>query len=490
MKKLVQAVTENNMNILWITCDEMKAKAIRPYANKYVPVPAIERIASEGVIFMNNFVQVPKCIPSRPSMLSSRYPHLDGLRTMSTESFNGTGWMTLSETSPNLLKWLKEKKYRTAIFGKNHWIRPEAEQTLLDRFSCAGDPFPKVLSEPEEILHRAYFGNTVDPNYDRKNFVDELSVSEAIKFMNESKKQNFCVLLDISQPHPPYFEWPEFADDIPLSEISIPSAVAVEKAPIVEQAIRKTFDVENLSDEQKRKIIRAYWSQCRYADSLIKRVLDFLETSKLVKNTFLIITSDHGDFAGEHNCYEKWDTSFLDCIVHVPLLMRFPGILPKSLKINSLTEHVDIVPTILEIMNQNIPATVNGKSLLPLMKNPYLEHKKAVFSQGGVEPNAVLKSGTDYRSKLIKPYWNKQKTIIDFPETLLRSHMVRTKTYKLIYRLSGDHELYNLVNDPDEINNIYKKPGTEKILSEMKDLLLDFFVQNQTQIPVIEELWA
>jgi len=141
---------------------------------------------------------------------------------MSTESFQGDGWMTLDENAPNLLKWTKNSGFRTAIFGKNHWTRHEVEKKLLDACFCGGDGFPSASEKIPAIMRRAYFGGRVDKDYQRFCFVDEKSVSETMRFMGTSGKTPFFVLLDISQPHPPYFEWPEFADDIPLESVPLP----------------------------------------------------------------------------------------------------------------------------------------------------------------------------------------------------------------------------------------------------------------------------
>jgi arylsulfatase A-like enzyme len=481
------------MNVLWITCDEMKANALSVYGNKGIKLPAMERLASEGVVFEKNFVQVPKCIPSRPSMLTGRYAHVDGLRAMSTECFKGNGWMTLNATAPSLITWLKKDGYKIDIFGKNHWIRHEAENDLLDRKpeSIQAKTQPPLLEvEPPEIMQRAYFAGRVSPEYDRETFSDSVSVDRTIRFMEQNRNEPFFALLDIGQPHPPYYEWPEFADDIPLDLVPVPPCRPLTEMPMVEQAIRRTFDVEDLSDDQRRRIVRAYWSQCRFADNLVGRVLDAIERLGLVEETLVIYNADHGDFAGEHNCYEKWDTALLDCITQVPLVMRLPGVISKNKRIEELTEQVDITPTILEALAKAIPDSIQGKSLLALIKGETDIHKDAVFSQGGVESCATQKPGLDYQSKLRKPYWNKQKTLIDYPEALMRSHMVRTKEHKLIYRLNGEHEFYDLTKDPEELNNVYGHADTQDAIVCLEKKLLHFFVKNQNDMPQIDELWA
>jgi hypothetical protein len=143
------------------------------------------------------------------------------------------------------------------------------------------------------------------------------------------------------------------------------------------------------------------------------------------------------------------------------------------------------------LLGKPVPPTVQGTSLLPLIDNPSHPHKDAVFSQGGVEPEATRTPGRDYETQLgARPYWNKQRTLIEHPDALVRAHMVRTGRHKLIYRLMGDHEFYDLVEDPDELDNRYGREEYAEEIARLERRLLRFFVEYQTNIPVIEELWA
>ncbi len=117
--------------------------------------------------------------------------------------------------------------------------------------------------------------------------------------------------------------------------------------------------------------------------------------------------------------------------------MRLPGSIPAGKKLENLVEFVDIVPTIMELMGIEIPVWVQGKSLLPLIEGKTTEHKDAVFSQGGVEKDATLRPDPKIHSQ-------KQQVVVDFPESMIRSKMIRTDRYKYVYRLEGDHELFHM----------------------------------------------
>lgn len=491
-------------NILWITCDEMKASALSVYGNDLVSMPASERLASEGVTFRQAFCQIGKCIPVRSTFLTGRYPHVDGMRTMSRADFSEGNFTLLSRDDPSLLTWLREENpavrhdgasrgagYRFAIAGKNHVTDPQTARELFEPLPPLRRPVEPAFHNPGDLFERAYFAGRVRDDYDRESFRDTIAVDRMIRFLEQRRdRAPFLALLDIGEPHPVYKEWPGLLDDLPLNEIPLPPRVAIEEAPGPQRAWRESHDIEELTDDQRRRIIRAYWTQCVFADRLVGRVLDALDRLDLTENTLVVFSSDHGDFAGEHGCFEKWDTVFLDAIVRVPLILRLPGRLPPGRSVDALTEMIDVPATIVDLLARKHPPTLQGRSLLPLLDGRTATHKEAVFAQGGVEPRAVANPGRNYREKLAKPYWGKQRTLIEHPDALSRAHMVRTRRHKLVYRLLGSHELYDLCRDPWELSNVYGQPEYADTVRELEGRLLHFLVEHEQDRPAIRELWA
>ena len=478
------------LNVLWITCDELKPSSVSCYGNPFVRLPAIERLAREGTLFERAFVPMPKCVPCRGLMMTGRYAHVDGLRTMSTGAFEGENFMRLGLKDTSLLHLLKGAGYRTSLQGKNHLLRDEA-MTLLDD-PPRRDGVEKVrYSEPaSEQMRRAYFGGRVADDYDPQTFPDAASARSTIEFIEAAGDEPFFALLDISEPHPPYQEWPGFLDDLPLDQVPLPPIPAIEDCPEVIQAWRRGHDVDALTTEERQRLQRAYWTQTMYADSLVGQVLDTLDRLGLTDDTLVVWGSDHGDFIGEFGCYEKWDNALYDCITQVPLIMRLPGAIPAGERQSPLVEAIDIVPTVLDLCKMDVPVWMHGQSLLPLMEGRTDRHKEVVFSQGGVEPDAVRNIGRNYEERLQPVYYGKQRALLACPDSLIRAHMVRSDRHKLIYHLSGRHELYDLEVDPHEQHNRY---GDRALALEQADLearLLKFFATYQQDRPVITELWA
>ncbi len=477
-------------NVLWITCDEMQARAASIYGNNFVKMPAAERLAREGVVFEQAHVQMPKCIPVRPMMMTGRYAHVDGLRTMSSRDFNGDGFMLLRPEDPSLLRWLKEDGYAVESAGVNHVMHHEESKAFFVNTPSKRKTVPPTFEEPSEVAQRAYFAGRVSEDYDWESFPDTVATENMIDFIEAHRDVPFFGVLDIREPHPVYKEWPGLLDDLSLADIPLPPRPDLDDCAEPIRAWRESHDIENLTDDERRRILRAYWSQCIFADALLGRVLDALDRLELTEKTLVIWSADHADFAGMYGCYEKWDTALYDCITHVPLAMRLPGVLPEGRRVENLVEIVDVAPTVMEILGHDIPPTVQGRSLLALAKGETTEHKDAVFAQGGVEPDATRRPGMDYEKKIPKPYFGKQRTLIEHPQALQRAVMVRTETHKLIYRLNKSHELYDLTKDPDELVNLYGEVKYAHVQHDLERHLLQFFIEYQADLPVITELWA
>lgn len=479
------------LNILWITCDELKTTAVSSYGNRLIRMPAAERLAKQGALFENAFVPVPKCIPCRPLLLTGRYAHVDGLRTMSCAHFGEQHFFRLGAGQPSLLTLFKAAGYRLSLAGKNHVLRPEAAGILDDAPDFTGMRPVEYAGVVPEAMQRAYFGGRVSGSFDESTFIDAIAVNQTLRFLENAGDKPFFALLDIGEPHPPYKELPRFADPIPLASVPVAEVPPIGELPPVLQAWRKAHDLEGLTDTERRRILRAYWSQAMWADAQLGRVLDVLDRLGLAENTLVIWGSDHGDFAGEYGCYEKWDTALYDCLTRVPLLFRLPGTGWEGRRLSSLVELIDVAPSILELCGMECPAWMHGRSLVPLLRGgDAVPHRDAVFSQGGVEPAAVKRPGLNYQERLLRPYWGKQRTLIDHPEALTRAHMVRTETHKLIYRLSGEHELYDLQNDPGERQNLYHRSELQQVRLALEARLLRFFAETQQDTPQITELWA
>ncbi len=482
------------MNVLVITCDELRWDVLPCYGNTITSMPAAERLANEGAVFDHTFCQMPKCVPSRCSMLTGRYPAGDGFRTLCGKKdaphcpdVAKNDLLCIQEDTPNIIPILRNAGFRTCLLGKNHVVEWNLHKKWFDQ-TPSWDFLHTPKTEPREDLRRASYQGTVPDDFPFERHFDVVTANEVISFIETSGDRPFFGLVDISLPHPCYQTYSSMPSGrLPLDEIPAPPMRPLEEMPFLEQALRKSKQLEHFSDDDRRLIRRAYYSMAEFADRQVARILDALDRTGKADDTLVIYTADHGDFAADHNCYEKWDTSFLDPIVRVPLLMRLPGKIPAGYRSNAFVELVDFFPTILEGLEIASPGYAQGRSLWPLFAGDSDGWRTSAFAGGGVEyeltrrPAGRETNGAD---------GVKQKVLLDCPDAMLRSKMVRTHTHKYIHRISGHHELYDLGSDPAELTNLIDDPASAGVLAQLRTLLIDRLIESEPTLPEVEALFA
>lgn len=475
-------------NVVLITIDECKASAMSPYGNSAVMTPTAKRMAEEGVVFENAFVCHTKCVPSRACLLSGRYAGTGGHRTLPGFELRGE--------EINLSMILKSEGYTTAMFGKNHTVEPSIIDECFD-YTEVKNPNPRTQIADYDIevaspMWRAFYRGKYDDVYDGPPN-DVNSINQSVDFINNNADKPFFLLLNCNYPHPVYMEMQPYIDIIRERGFDMPVLHPHDDAPETLKAYRKAYDLEMLGDDDWEKIVASYLSMTSYIDNEVGRVLDALDDSGLSDNTIVVYTSDHGDFAGEHGCSEKYDTFFYECLIKVPLFIKYPRLVKSGQRFKQLNENVDIMPTILDMLDLKIPAAVHGKSMLPIMTGKSDKHKTEVFCEGGVEKSAIDNAphyDSPECSRMWPTYYWKQVVLVDYPDSMQRSCMVRNDEWKFIYRQNGEKELYNLVSDPNEITNLSGNKKHSETASDLKGKLIEWMLKCQSDYPPIESLFA
>lgn len=480
-------------NIVWITCDELRADALDCYGNRVTSMAAAGRLAREGVRVEHAYCQMPKCVPSRCSMLTGRYPHADGFRTLRgrlhSPPWPGTAdnsMVCLQHDTPNLVSHLRGLGYGTALHGKNHVVEWNLHEAWFDSTSSWRWDKPGRGAVPE-LWARAEYHGPVQDDFRFERHADAVIATEAIAYLERARDRPFFLLVDMHLPHPVYQDYPTPVAKRPLEDIPAPPLRAPEAMPWLERALREVRSVEALTDDDRRRIRRAYYSMAEFADLQVGRILEALDRLGLTENTLVIYTSDHGDFAGDHNCFEKWDTSFLDCIVRVPLLLRLPGRLPAGRVCSTMVELVDVLPTVLDLAGFATPGWVQGRSFAGVARGEADRHRDNVLCSGGVE-ESLTRRGVGAETPGAAPL--KQSVLLHSPGTLMRAKMIRTLTHKYIHRLHGGSELYDLTADPHELDNRSGDPGLREVESELRGRLLERLIESETILPEIGALYA
>lgn len=463
-------------NILIFCPDEMVAYKTGTFGHPMVKTPNMDRLADNGVKFTNHYICYGKCVPSRVSLMTGAFPHAEGFR--SNQNY-------LNSSRPNLMSNLKQLGYVTALVGKNHcFAEEELDAFLSHRIHPVWEEHPESSVENRRGLHHDSFYRGLEKDVAK----DTAFTDSSIEFIKKRRGGPFFLWLNNDYPHPPYRVQEPFYSMYNRAEIDLPPKADYSRKPRFMRQIYETYQLNKLSDDDWRELIAVYYGMISHADYEFGRVLDALDETGQFENTIIVFWSDHGDFAGEFQLVEKWDTCMQDCIINTPLIISGPRV-PKGNCISEFVQTTDIAATIYDFLDIDPHYGMQDSSLLGLMLGQSPENRDVVFCEGGQELAALLKY--DKRQVNRNPnYVCKQTVLADEPRHNIRTRAVRTKTHKLVYRLWGINELYDLEKDRHELHNVYGDIEYQDVQNELMEQMLRWEIETETVIPEIEGLRA
>lgn len=479
-------------NIIFIMSDDHAEQAISCYGSKLIKTPGIDRIAKEGIRFEKSFVTNSICGPSRATLLTGKYGHLSGLRDH-RDTFDGS-----QVTFPKLLQGAG---YQTAIVGKWHLI---SEPTGFDTWN--------ILKGQGQYYNPTLNENGV--NHEYEGYTTDIITDKALEILNNmDRSKPFCLLLHHKAPHRNWMPNLKHLDTYNDTELPLPVTFyddykgrpAAEAADMRIDKMFLSFDLklqkefygtetgtggkaffaervdqiwkenyERLTPEQKAgwdahydKVNKEFkalklsgdellrWKYQHYIkdylrcilslDENVGRTLDYLDKSGLAENTIVVYTSDQGFYLGEHGWYDK--RFMYEESLGMPLLMRYPREIQASQVSNDLVMNLDFASTFLDYAGVEIPVEMQGTSLRSIVK--------------GQKPE-------DWRESIYYHYYDNPNGWHN-----VGGHCgVRTKRYKLLYFYNEENwELFDLDEDPNEMNNVYSEPDYAFVVKEMKQEL-------------------
>ncbi|MBB2149254.1 sulfatase family protein [Pedobacter gandavensis] len=461
-------------NIIIIVSDDHAFQSIGAYGSKLMKTPSIDRIAKEGVRFDKGYVTNSICGPSRAVILTGKYSHKNGFKDNENSRFDGS--------QDSFIKQLKGGGYQTAWIGKwhlestpqgfDHWqvlpdqgqyynpdflmqdgtkkrydgyvtnvVEDVAEEWLDQRDQAK--PFCLVIGH--KATHRVWLPDTADMGmFDQvtfplpHNFYDDYKTREAAKVQDMSIAKTMIMGYDLKM-----FGSEAAAD----REGSVKRMNAAQRAkfnayyqPIEADLKARNLSGKALTEWKYQHYMRDYLSTAASLDRNIGRTLDYLDKKGLTKNTIVIYMSDQGFYLGEHGWFDKrfiYEESF-----RTPMVMRYPGVIKPGSVSKDFVMNLDIAPTMLDAAGIAIPKDIQGKSMLPQLRDKKTAGRKVMFYH-------YYENG----EHSVSPHFG-----------------IRNSRYKLIrfYKRVNSWELFDLKKDPNELNNLYGKPGYEKITAEMK----------------------
>ncbi|REA55430.1 sulfatase [Dyadobacter luteus] len=473
-------------NIIFIFSDDHAYQAIGAYGNKLAKTPHIDRLAKEGVLLTNNIVTNSICGPSRATLLTGKYSHKNGYKRNDR---------TLFDTNQTLFpELLRKNGYQTAWIGKMHLNSLPVGFDYWNILPGQGNYYnPDFISQPNDTTRYNGYVSDVITQFST-DWLDKRDQSKPFFLIVGHKAthrewlpdlQDLGAYDDVEFPLPA-----NFYDDYKGRNAAREQDMTIEKTMRLKQDLKVDADYEkdwtyNRFSPEQLKVFKTYydkvskepaekkltgralteWKYQRYlkdylstANSLdrnIGKLLDYVDKSGLSENTVVIYASDQGFYLGEHGWFDK--RFIYEESLKTPFIIRYPGVTNAGSKLDNLVLNIDWAPTVLDIAGTKVPSDIQGKSFLPLLKNP--DTAKA-----------------SWRKDAYYHYY-------EFPEPhhVYPHFGIRTDRYKLAYFYGGadSWELYDLKTDPTEMVNLYGSRNSEKIIADLKSRLKSLMNQYQ-----------
>lgn len=479
--KSADQAPQKPLNIVYIMTDDHTAQMMSCYDTRNMETPNLDRIARDGVRFTNSFVANSLSGPSRACLVTGKHSHKNGFVSNETSVFDAS--------QPTFPKYLQQAGYETALFGKWHL---ETLPTGFDTWEIV--PGQGDYYNPDIIKQN---GDTVQEH----GYLTNIITDKSLDWLENRRDKNkpFCLLIHHKAIHRDWLA--DTCDLTAYEDVTFPlpatfydtyegrQAAAAQEMSIIKdmdltydlKMLNDTVDsrlknhyLRNLSrmDSAQRAVYDAFynpiikdfysrhltgnelseWKFQRYMkdyakvvkslDRNVGRVLDYLEENGLLENTLVVYTSDQGFYMGEHGWFDK--RFMYEESLRTPLVMLLPDGFKRRGDIPEMVQNIDHAPTFLELAGVEVPADMQGKSYAPLLREE--------------------KSPEKWRDYIYYHFY-------EYPaeHAVKRHYGVRDQRYKLIhfYNDIDVWELYDLQEDPNEMNNLYGKPGTEEITKRM-----------------------
>ncbi len=463
------AAAADRPNIIFIMSDDHAAHAIGAYGSRVNKTPNLDRLAREGMIFTSVFATNSICTPSRAAILTGQYSHLNGV----------TMFNRFDSSRMTVARLLQQGGYYTGMIGKWHL---GSDPQGFDRW--------EILPGQGAYVDPIFYTATGEKTYTDR-YVTDVITDLGVAFIEQRPRDKpFFLMLHHKAPHRPWEpdaahgarfagQWipePEtlwdsyetrtdalhenqqrIARDLTRRDLKLtpPSDLegAARTAWLAEKPDRVTTTVdgkavtltgEALTRWKYQRYMQDYLATVQSVDEGVGRVLDTLDRFGLAKNTIVIYTSDQGFFLGDHGLFDK--RFMYEESLRMPFLVRWPAAIRRGSRTDAIALNIDFAPTFLDVADLRVPAEMQGRSVLPLLR--------------GRPPS-------DWRTSMYYRYYH------DPGDHNTRAHYgVRTRTHKLIYFWKKDQwELFDLVADPMEMHNLYGQPGHEALTAALKQEL-------------------
>ena len=477
-------------NILFICTDQQRGDSLNCTGAAWAVTPNLDKLAGQGALFKNCYVQNTVCSPSRASLFTGKYVanhglHANGVplpvhqkmftRTLADAGYNCgmigkqhlspcDGWQTepRRDDGYRYFQWAHGPNHRALENDYHAWLRNVHPEIYLSIFPDKG------ANENTAYSNKASTGTPIDEVKKEAHYSHWVAEC-AQEFIKQPRllDEPFCLVANFFDPHHSFGAPQEFRDLIDSDAIPAPVTLDDELSskPSEQTFYSKTSYAGvapgflDYSNEQIREIRAQYWAMIALVDYEVGRILQALDESGLAENTLVVFTSDHGEMLGNHQQLLKGPQMYKD-LTHVPLLIRWPGRVVAGQSIDQLVQWIDLPATLLDVAACAIGQGVQGTSLLPL----------------------VTGQQSQWRDWALSEYRDSGFTT----DPQIMTTMLRHEQWKLIIwhgspATEGQRngELYDLSTDPHELHNLFHDPSSAAIRQRLKLKLLDVMAESE-----------
>ena len=433
-------------NLLYIHSDQHNPYVTGCYGDPLVQTPHLDSLAAEGVVFENVYCPSPICVPSRMSMLSGRYPHENAVWTNSH---------ILDSGIPTFAHAMGAAGYQPVLIGRMHALGPDqlhgyAERLVgdhgpnyhggggVDHGELSGTAGPaRVSLEKSGAGQSAYQVHDEDVTVATVDYLNRLGVQKRAGLLDAP----FSISVGFMLPHQPFVARQE---DYRLYEGQM--TMPQHPEPFTEALHpyfrwwREKCGIVEVSDAEILRARTAYWGLVTRMDVMIGQILTALRENGLDEDTLILYSSDHGEQVGEHGLW--WKQTFYEHSVKVPTILSWRGALPEGVRCDRVVSSLDLNATMLDALGAPSLPHSRGRSTLPLLRGEDTHWEDIAFSEYCTD------DGCYHR-------------------------MVREGEWKLNYYHGHPSQLFNLKDDPNELQDRVDDPACQDILEHLTQKVLE-----------------
>ena len=436
----------DKLNVLFIISDDLTATALGCYGNKLCQTPNIDRLASKGTRFTRAYCQATICGPSRASLMFGYYPYA------SKATGYTSGRKEVGAGKDSWAQHFKKNGYHSARISKifHMGVPPDITkgsdgaddpESWNEAYNSKG-PETNIPGRSEQLSNNpgglkkgtgsSQSFNVVEAEGDDLAHSDGKTVQKAVELLHKYKdmEKPFFLAVGFVRPHVPLVAPKKYFTPYPLGKIALPPKIPGDQDDIPENpANRRTTANYQMDLNQQKGTLRAYYASVSFVDVLVGKILTVLEKTGQRDNTIVIFTSDHGYHLGEHDLWQK--VSIHEESAKVPLIISVPG--KKPAVCHSLSELIDLYPTVSRLCDLEIPENIQGKDISGMLDDPAVKVRDAALSSG-------------------------------------KGRLLRTEKWALLdYGKNG--ELYDMEKDPKQYDNLFDDPDHADTLASLKENL-------------------